>query len=59
VPGAKGGWIMVRDAVKKVLPKDAPKPGKFKLPGGDVSVAETPAEGEAPAQAEAPTAQGA
>jgi len=33
VPGAKGGWIMVRDAVKKALPKDAPKPGKFKAPG--------------------------
>jgi large subunit ribosomal protein L3 len=31
VPGAKGGWITVRDAVKKSLPKDAPKPGKFKL----------------------------
>jgi large subunit ribosomal protein L3 len=30
VPGAKGGWIMVRDAVKKALPKDAPKPGKFR-----------------------------
>src|SRR5216683_77710 len=32
VPGAKGGWITVRDAVKKTLPKDAPKPGKFRLP---------------------------
>lgn len=31
VPGAKGGWITVRDAVKKKLPKEAPKPGKFKL----------------------------
>jgi large subunit ribosomal protein L3 len=31
VPGAKGGWITVRDAVKKSLPKDAPKPGKFRL----------------------------
>ena len=31
VPGAKGGWITVRDAVKKELPKDAPKPGKFRL----------------------------
>jgi len=31
VPGSKGGWIMVRDAVKKALPKDAPKPGKFRL----------------------------
>jgi large subunit ribosomal protein L3 len=27
VPGVKGGWITVRDAVKKSLPKDAPKPG--------------------------------
>ena len=31
VPGAKGGWIMVRDAIKKALPKDAPKPGKFRV----------------------------
>jgi large subunit ribosomal protein L3 len=30
VPGAKGGWITVRDAVKKPLHKDAPKPGKFR-----------------------------
>jgi large subunit ribosomal protein L3 len=33
VPGAKGGWITVRDAVKKKLPEEAPKPGKFRLPG--------------------------
>jgi large subunit ribosomal protein L3 len=33
VPGAKGGWITVRDAVKKTLPKEAPKPGKFRLSG--------------------------
>lgn len=31
VPGVKGGWITVRDAVKKKLPDEAPKPGKFKL----------------------------
>src|SRR3989454_1028489 len=31
VPGAKGGWITLRDAVKKKLPKDAPKPGKVRL----------------------------
>ena len=30
VPGSKGGWVVVRDAVKKALPKDAPKPGAFK-----------------------------
>jgi large subunit ribosomal protein L3 len=33
VPGAKGGWITLRDAVKKALPKDTPTPGKFRLPG--------------------------
>ena len=31
VPGVKGGWITVRDAVKKKLPEGVPKPGKFKL----------------------------
>jgi len=31
VPGAKSGWVTVRDAVKKELPKEAPKPGKFRL----------------------------
>ena len=30
VPGAKGGWILVRDAAKRALPKEAPKPGKFR-----------------------------
>ena len=31
VPGVNGGWITVRDAVKKKLPDGVPKPGKFKL----------------------------
>ena len=31
VPGSAGGWIHVRDAVKRALPKDAPHPGKFRL----------------------------
>jgi large subunit ribosomal protein L3 len=30
VPGSKGGWVLVRDAVKKAAPKEAPKPGAFK-----------------------------
>jgi large subunit ribosomal protein L3 len=34
VPGSKGGWIMVRDAIKKPLHKDAPKPGAFRLSEG-------------------------
>ena len=32
-----GFWITLRDAVKKKLPKDAPKPGKFRLPDADAS----------------------
>jgi large subunit ribosomal protein L3 len=31
VPGVKGGYIYVRDAIKHPVPKDAPKPGAFKL----------------------------
>jgi large subunit ribosomal protein L3 len=46
VPGAKGGWIMVRDAVKKSLPKDAPKPGKFRLSEAEVTSDTAPAEKE-------------
>ncbi len=30
VPGHKGGWVMVRDAVKHPLPKEAPKPASVK-----------------------------
>jgi large subunit ribosomal protein L3 len=44
VPGSKGGWITVRDAVKKTLPKEAPKPGKFRLPDGDGAAAAPAAE---------------
>ena len=32
VPGVKGAWVSVRDAVKRKLPDSAPKPGAFKLP---------------------------
>lgn len=34
VPGVKGGWVLVRDAVKRPLPKEAPKPGAFRKAGG-------------------------
>ena len=49
VPGAKGGWITVRDAVKKALPKDVPQPGKFRIAGGAAEGAQTGAEAS-PAQ---------
>ncbi len=45
VPGAKGGWITVRDAVKKALPKDAPKPGKFRQAEAAAEAAEPAKEG--------------
>jgi large subunit ribosomal protein L3 len=37
VPGSKGNWVTLRDAVKKKLPDDLPRPGKFRLAegGGD------------------------
>ena len=34
VPGAKGGWVMLRDAVQGDCPKEAPKPGAFRLQHG-------------------------
>jgi large subunit ribosomal protein L3 len=52
VPGAKGGWIMVRDAVKKALPKEAPQPGKFRI-AEDASAA-APAAADETAAAPAP-----
>ncbi|MDP1640509.1 MAG: 50S ribosomal protein L3 [Hyphomicrobium sp.] len=33
VPGSKGGWVLVRDAVLKQPHKDAPRPGAFKARG--------------------------
>src|SRR3981189_2637605 len=43
VPGGKGGWITVRDEVKKSPHKDTPKPGKFRLPEGEAAEAAAPA----------------
>jgi large subunit ribosomal protein L3 len=48
VPGARGGWITVRDAIKKKAPKDLPKPGKFRAPAADAAA---PAETVEPAPA--------
>ncbi|MGD9542131.1 50S ribosomal protein L3 [Methylocystis sp.] len=42
VPGTAGGWIFVRDAVKRALPKDAPQPGKFRLNGDGEAEAAAP-----------------
>jgi large subunit ribosomal protein L3 len=41
VPGAKGGWIYVRDAVKRTLPEGVPTPGAFKRREGAAAAAPT------------------
>lgn len=41
VPGSKGAWILVKDAVKKARPDNAPMPAALK---GAVAAQETPAE---------------
>ena len=61
VPGVKGGWIMVRDALKKKLPDGAPKPGKFKLadaaPAAKADEQAPPAEAAAKPDVAPPQAQ--
>lgn len=37
VPGSKGGWVTIRDAVKKSLPEGVPMPGSFKLANEEVA----------------------
>ena len=47
VPGSKGSWVMITDAVKGALPDDAPKPAAVKeVLGAEPEVVEEP---EAPA----------
>jgi large subunit ribosomal protein L3 len=47
VPGSKGGWVTIKDAVKKPFPSEAPLPAALKQ--ADAPAAEAPAE-EAPAE---------
>lgn len=35
VPGSKGAWIFVRDAIKVKLPDEAPKPGGIRVTGSN------------------------
>ena len=50
VPGSKGGWVLVADALKKALPEDAPFPAGLR---GTAAAAEPEAEAEAEAVPEA------
>ncbi|MGD9738327.1 MAG: 50S ribosomal protein L3 [Bauldia sp.] len=49
VPGSKGGWILVRDAVKRALPDGVPTPGSFRKRGDAAASAAEPVTAEAPA----------
>ena len=40
VPGARGGWVIVNDAIKKILPQEAPKPTFLSTPAPS-SIAES------------------
>lgn len=57
VPGAKGGYILVRDAVKRPLPKEAPKPGKFREAAAAAPEVQLESKSEAPAEAAAEEAK--
>ncbi|WP_371170309.1 50S ribosomal protein L3 [Aliiroseovarius sp. 2305UL8-7] len=45
VPGSKGGWVTVKDAVKKKLPEDVPFPAALKSAATEAPAEEAPAEG--------------
>ncbi|MEH6725559.1 MAG: 50S ribosomal protein L3 [Hyphomicrobiales bacterium] len=50
VPGAKGGWIMISDAIKRTLPAEAPMPAAIRASAAAPVAEEAPA--EAPASEE-------
>jgi len=45
VPGSKGGWVTIKDAVKKAAPADLPLPAAIKSAAAAEAPAEAPAEG--------------
>jgi large subunit ribosomal protein L3 len=54
VPGAKGGWVRIIDAVKHPLPEDAPFPAGLRVGGTeDAPEAEAPAVETPDAEADA------
>ena len=54
VPGAEGGWVTIRDAVKRSSPDNLPFPAALRA-AAEAPAAEAPAE-DAPAQEAAPEA---
>jgi large subunit ribosomal protein L3 len=43
VPGAKGGWVEIRDSVKRALPAEAPQPAGLRKANGNGGAAAAPA----------------
>ena len=54
VPGARGGWVLIRDAIKKPLPEGAPMPAALKGDKAEEEISSTPAPAEEAAAPEAP-----
>jgi large subunit ribosomal protein L3 len=48
VPGSKGSWVLVRDAVKKALPEGAPRPAAIRKRAVDGTSGVNTISGEAP-----------
>lgn len=53
VPGAKGGWVFLRDAIKQALPNNVPMPAGLRVSDAPTQVEEADASDEAPAAADA------
>ena len=45
VPGSKGGWVTIKDAMKKKLPEGVPFPAALKSAASEAAPVEAPAEG--------------
>jgi large subunit ribosomal protein L3 len=59
VPGSKGAWILLRDAVKRSRPEGIPLPGAFRQPAGSVATSEQPAVPSAEGDVASPDADAA
>ncbi len=60
VPGSKGAWILVKDAIKAALPDEAPVPGAVRAAAKPVKEETSAAPAETPADdAAAPVSEGA
>ncbi len=56
VPGSDNGWVMIRDAIKQPIPKNAPFPAGLRQAANDAP-AEEPAVEETPVEAEMPVTE--